>query len=111
MDYFKDNFLKLVVYYEDLNFEDISEEPLYDEYRFLADIGGTLGLFLGASLLSFVELFELLVEILNHFRHKCLKNRVAAMEKKKTRFLIKPVQKSKVKKRVPAVSKTQSEVV
>ena len=27
---FKDNFLKAVIYYEDLNFKEITEEPLYD---------------------------------------------------------------------------------
>lgn len=75
--YFRDNFLKTVIYYEDLNFEEISEEPLYDGFRFLSDIGGTLGLFLGASILSFVELVQLMVEILNYFRHKCLKNKPA----------------------------------
>ncbi|XP_065926509.1 degenerin unc-8 [Magallana gigas] len=113
MDYFNDNFLKMVIYFEDLNFEEISEEPLYDGYRFLSDIGGALGLFLGASILSFVELVQLMVEILNHFRHiiiKYLKNKSAG-KKKKTLITVKPVQRSKVKNRVFTVSKIQSEVV
>lgn len=81
--------------------------------RFLSDIGGALGLFLGASILSFVELVQLMVEILNHFRHiiiKYLKNKSAG-KKKKTLITVKPVQRSKVKKRVFTVSKIQSEVV
>lgn len=81
-------------------------------YRFLSDIGGALGLFLGASTLSFVELVQLMVEILNHFRHiiiKYLKNKSAG--KKKTLITVKPVQRSKVKNRVFTVSKIQSEVV
>nr|XP_019920401.2 amiloride-sensitive sodium channel subunit alpha [Crassostrea gigas] len=84
----KDNFLKTVIYYEDLNFEEISEEPLYDGFRFLSDIGGTLGLFLGASILSFVELVQLMVEILYYFRYKCLKNKPAV---KKNRIQVEPV--------------------
>lgn len=84
-------------------------------YRFLSDIGGALGLFLGASILSFVELVQLMVEILNHFRHiiiKYLKNKSAG-KKKKTLITVKPVQRSKVKNknRVFTVSKIQSEVV
>lgn len=79
-------------------------------YRFLSDIGGALGLFLGASILSFVELVQLMVEILNHFRHKYLKNKSAG-KKKKTPITVKPVQRSKVKNRVFTVSKIQSEVV
>ncbi|XP_048747868.2 degenerin deg-1-like [Ostrea edulis] len=73
--HYKDNFLKLVIYYEDLNFEELTEEPLYDGFRFLSDIGGTMGLFLGASLLSFVEIIQLLVELLNYLRRKCFKNK------------------------------------
>lgn len=83
-------------------------------YRFLSDIGGALGLFLGASILSFVELVQLMVEILNHFRHiiiKYLKNKSAGKKKKKTLITVKPVQRSKVKNRVFTVSKIQSEVV
>lgn len=83
-----DNFLKVIIYYEDLHFEEISEEPLYDGFRFISDIGGTLGLFLGASILSFVELVQLMVEILNYFRNKCLKNKTAV---KKNCIQVKPV--------------------
>lgn len=82
----------------------------FQGYRFLSDIGGALGLFLGASILSFVELVQLMVEILNHFRHKYLKNKTAG-DKEKTPILVKPVQRSKVKRRVFTVSKIQSELV
>lgn len=34
-----------------------------------------MGLFLGASLLSFVEIIQLLVELLNYLRRKCFKNK------------------------------------
>ncbi|XP_062577909.1 acid-sensing ion channel 1-like, partial [Saccostrea cucullata] len=75
---FRDNFLKLVIYYEDTNYEEISEEPSYDGFRFLSDLGGAMGLFLGASVLSFLELVQLFVELSNYLRRKCLqrKNKV-----------------------------------
>lgn len=64
---------------------------------------------MGASILSFVELIELMVEILNYFRHKCLKEKTA-VEKKRTYIPVKPVRMSRVKKRLFRVSKIGSEV-
>ncbi|KAK3592887.1 hypothetical protein CHS0354_004113 [Potamilus streckersoni] len=63
---FRDNFLSVNIYYEDLNYKVFTEEPLYQIERFLADIGGASGLFIGASILSAMELFELIVEIFLH---------------------------------------------
>lgn len=63
-----------------------------------------------ASILSFVELIELMVGILNYFRHKCLKEKTA-VEKKRTHIPVKPVRISRVKKTVFRVSKVRSEVV
>ncbi|KAL3869719.1 hypothetical protein ACJMK2_042368 [Sinanodonta woodiana] len=67
---FHDNFLRVNIYYEDLNYKVFTEEPQYQIERFLADIGGASGLFIGASILSAMELFELIVEI---FLHMCKK--------------------------------------
>ncbi|KAK7495033.1 hypothetical protein BaRGS_00013673 [Batillaria attramentaria] len=53
------SFLRLRVYFETLNFEQIMQEPFYDAERFLSDIGGTLGLWIGASLLGLGELVEI----------------------------------------------------
>ena len=39
-------------------------------FQFVSDIGGALGLFMGASILSFVEVFQFLLEILNLLRSK-----------------------------------------
>ncbi|XP_021361147.1 amiloride-sensitive sodium channel subunit beta-2-like [Mizuhopecten yessoensis] len=64
----RDNFLRTVIYFEDINYEAITESPLYDEFQFLANIGGTLGLFLGASVLSAVEIIQLFIEIFIYLR-------------------------------------------
>ncbi|XP_060066397.1 degenerin-like protein unc-105 [Ylistrum balloti] len=63
---FRDNFVKLDIYFEDLNYEHIEEVPSYDEYQFLSDIGGATGLFIGASVLSLVEVIQILVEVLKY---------------------------------------------
>jgi hypothetical protein len=36
----------------------------YPPFRLLSDIGGTLGLFIGISLLSLIEIVEILIELL-----------------------------------------------
>ena len=43
---------------------------LFQSVRFLSDIGGAMGLFMGASVLSCVELLQLLLEILLYMRRR-----------------------------------------
>ncbi|XP_069111481.1 amiloride-sensitive sodium channel subunit beta-like [Argopecten irradians] len=64
------NFLRINIYYEDLNFEFLSEEPEYELMNLLSDVGGSLGLFLGASVLSLGEIIELLIELIYFFIKK-----------------------------------------
>ncbi|KAL8582114.1 hypothetical protein ACOMHN_004034 [Nucella lapillus] len=61
-------FVKLNIFYEDLNYENITEEPDYETVQFISDVGGTLGLWIGLSVLSLIEVFQLFVEL---FRHLC----------------------------------------
>ncbi|XP_052090811.1 amiloride-sensitive sodium channel subunit beta-like [Mytilus californianus] len=63
LDSIRNNFVKVNIYFEDLNYEVISEEPLYDATQLISDVGGSLGLCLGASLLCICEVFEALVMI------------------------------------------------
>ena len=51
--------LSLVVYYDQLEFREVTEKAEYSTFQYVADLGGHLGLFTGAGLLSFFELFEL----------------------------------------------------
>ncbi|CAH3199315.1 unnamed protein product, partial [Porites evermanni] len=46
------NFLKLKVYYGQLNFEVLDEEYAYTFARFLSDIGGIMGMWIGISALT-----------------------------------------------------------
>ncbi|KAL5007620.1 hypothetical protein ScPMuIL_016426 [Solemya velum] len=57
------NFAKVIIYYNDLNLQYIEEEPLYETIRFLSDVGGTMGLFIGASALSVCEVIDVVFEV------------------------------------------------
>ncbi|XP_078610802.1 epithelial sodium channel subunit gamma-like [Branchiostoma floridae x Branchiostoma japonicum] len=62
-DSFKRNLLKLNIYYEALNYEQISESPGYEEESLLGDLGGQLGLWVGMSLLSAMEVVEIFADL------------------------------------------------
>ena len=64
------NFVAVSVYFEDLNYELMKEEPLYNTVRFLSDIGGTMGLFTGTSALTYCEILQLIVETGIFFRNR-----------------------------------------
>uniref|UniRef100_K1QGN9 Uncharacterized protein C1orf83 n=1 Tax=Magallana gigas TaxID=29159 RepID=K1QGN9_MAGGI len=48
-------------------------------YQLISDVGGALGLFMGASILSFVEVLQFIIELINFLRHK-----IAARRSRKT---------------------------
>ncbi|XP_032222094.2 acid-sensing ion channel 1B [Nematostella vectensis] len=58
--YLRDNLIEIKIYYEDLTYFDVQQVPSYDLYSLLGDVGGQIGLFLGASLLTVVEYLDLL---------------------------------------------------
>uniref|UniRef100_A0A673B021 Uncharacterized protein n=1 Tax=Sphaeramia orbicularis TaxID=375764 RepID=A0A673B021_9TELE len=48
-DYIRDNFLVLDIFFEALNYETIEQKKAYDVAGLLGDIGGQMGLFIGAT--------------------------------------------------------------
>lgn len=76
------NFLKLKIYYGELNFEVIDEELAYPSARFLSDIGGIMGMWIGISALTCVEVLELLAALsyMVFRRLKGGRNNVRAMQ-------------------------------
>ena len=60
----KNGLVSLKIYYDTLSYTEIEESPSITEISLVSNIGGTLGLFLGISLLSFIEIFEILFEIM-----------------------------------------------
>ncbi|XP_077982540.1 acid-sensing ion channel 1B-like [Glandiceps talaboti] len=64
--YLIDNLSKVTIYFEDLKVESIVQQPGYTSFSLVCDIGGSLGLFFGASMVTFLE-------ILDFFIVQCLK--------------------------------------
>ena len=60
----KDSVLSLNVYYDSLVYTQIDEVPSTTMGEVLSQIGGQWGLFLGISILSFLETFEMIYELI-----------------------------------------------
>ena len=55
----------LDIFYSQLNYIDIQTTPAYDFLTLVCDIGGALGLILGGTLLTIVEVSQCFVQLLN----------------------------------------------
>jgi hypothetical protein len=55
--------VSLTIYYNELRYVEIVEIPDYTILNLISNIGGTLSLFLGISLLTFIEIIDLFVQI------------------------------------------------
>lgn len=56
------NFVSISIYFENTKYTHISEYPKMQLFDLISSIGGIFGLFLGISLLSFVEVVEIVLE-------------------------------------------------
>jgi hypothetical protein len=65
---------KVFVFYEALKYTEISSDPKWEVVDLIANIGGTLGLFLGVSVLSFVEFIELAYQMIKAYRSEYRKD-------------------------------------
>jgi len=57
------NFAYIAVYYNHLKYTLVTQDPKTETFNFISYIGGILGLFLGISFLSFIEIFEMVLEV------------------------------------------------
>ena len=57
-EFLRDTLVRLVIYYDDLSYELIQQKPSYDTLVWLGDVGGTIGLFIGAGVLSYFEFID-----------------------------------------------------
>ena len=62
-EHIKQSVLRLNIYYQTMEYTHISEKPKINIVDLLANIGGTLGLCLGLSVLSFIEMFEIMAKV------------------------------------------------
>ena len=58
------HYASILIYYKDLKYTLIRQEPRTEVFSYVSTIGGIFGLFLGVSFLSFIEIFEILFEAL-----------------------------------------------
>ncbi|XP_020604891.1 acid-sensing ion channel 1-like [Orbicella faveolata] len=61
---YSENRLELNVYFQQMSYELIKQQPAYDDQSLLGEIGGLLGLCIGASLLTVVEFCDVIFTIL-----------------------------------------------
>ncbi|XP_078318173.1 acid-sensing ion channel 1C-like isoform X2 [Crassostrea virginica] len=57
------NFVKVTIYYEDLNYEEFVEEPEIATAQFASDVGGAIGLWIGLSILAIFEVIQFFLEL------------------------------------------------
>ena len=69
-DFVKKNFAFVNLYYDEIKYTLMEESPAMEIMDLIANVGGTLGLFLGVSFLSFAEVAELIFEIFLLALHK-----------------------------------------
>ncbi|XP_056614172.1 acid-sensing ion channel 1B isoform X3 [Triplophysa dalaica] len=69
--YIADNILVLDIFFEALNYETIEQKAAYELAGLLGDIGGQMGLFIGASILTVLELFDYLYEVIKFKFCRC----------------------------------------
>jgi hypothetical protein len=63
-DLYKDYFYSIKVFYAEATYTQITEAPQQGIVDLLSSLGGNLGMFLGFSIFSFVELLELLIKVI-----------------------------------------------
>ena len=73
-----ENILGMEVFYDTLDVETLVSSPKYDLSVLLSNFGGTFGLFAGFSVLTVMELIELLIDILCYL---CIRNKIKNIRK------------------------------
>ncbi|XP_046544952.1 acid-sensing ion channel 1A-like [Haliotis rubra] len=68
---FRDNHLELKVFYDQMMVTSITQQPQYTAASLFSNVGGQMGLCLGASILTVAEIAELLVFIIIFLFDKC----------------------------------------
>jgi hypothetical protein len=66
IDIFSEYFYSINIYYSSLKYTYISESPQTTVFGLLSGLGGSLGMFLGFSVFSLLEVFEIVFELIWH---------------------------------------------
>nr|XP_006818945.1 PREDICTED: acid-sensing ion channel 2-like [Saccoglossus kowalevskii] len=62
-EFVRENIVKLQVFYQDLNYEGITQSIAYTEESLASDLGGQVGLWIGISFLTLIEFIELVYDL------------------------------------------------
>ncbi|CAD5117171.1 DgyrCDS5973 [Dimorphilus gyrociliatus] len=54
----RENFIKLNIFYRDLNFQLVNEDLSYELAQYLSDFGGSIGLWIGMSVITLIEVVD-----------------------------------------------------
>ncbi len=65
-DYMRQNFAKISVFYGDVSYTEIEEIPSFTLDQLISDVGGQMGIWIGASVFSILELFYLGMQALHY---------------------------------------------
>ena len=65
-DYMRQNFAKISVFYGDVSYTEIEEIPSFTFDQLISDVGGQMGIWIGASVFSILELFYLAMQALHY---------------------------------------------
>ena len=57
----RNNFIQVDIFYEELSYEEIEENIAFEFLSLLSEIGGFLGLLLGASVLTLCEVVDFII--------------------------------------------------
>ena len=68
----REKLIKVSIYYENFQQTIYEETPLYELVSIASDLGGQMGLFFGASLLSIAEIFSIVIQLIK--RRICMGN-------------------------------------
>lgn len=58
------NYVSLVIFFNDMSYQMFTDIPAYDWPKLVSDIGGQMGLWLGLSVITSIEILELLFDTL-----------------------------------------------
>uniref|UniRef100_A0A8C2IJU5 Acid-sensing (proton-gated) ion channel family member 4b n=1 Tax=Cyprinus carpio TaxID=7962 RepID=A0A8C2IJU5_CYPCA len=94
-EYIRDNFLILDIFFEALNYETIEQKKAYDIAGLLGDIGGQMGLFIGASILTILEILDYIYEVVKYKIKKLLKPKKSQKQQNQRNLIQEQIQRTK----------------
>lgn len=59
--FIRDNYVSIQIFYKEMKYQKIEQKEAYSELALMADIGGALGLILGSTLMTLVEILDFMV--------------------------------------------------